>query len=64
MTEPIAGAAPNLAVVTQSVEGAYELGCFDFHKGFWQTPLHPDCQEMFRFLTEDWIFMPTRVPQV
>ncbi|KAF1313307.1 hypothetical protein FI667_g17508, partial [Globisporangium splendens] len=43
MTVPIAGVAPNLAVATQCVQGAYGFGRFDFHKGFWQMPLHPDC---------------------
>ncbi|OWZ04566.1 hypothetical protein PHMEG_00023512, partial [Phytophthora megakarya] len=63
MTVPLAGAAPNLAVVVESVRGAYGFGAFDFHKGFWQMPLHPNSQEMFSFVTEDGVFTPTRVPQ-
>ncbi|POM72870.1 Hypothetical protein PHPALM_10354 [Phytophthora palmivora] len=63
LTVPLAGAAPNLSVVVESVRGAYGFGTFDFHKGFWQMPLHPRCREMFSFVTEDGVFTPTRVPQ-
>lgn len=63
MTVPLAGAAPNLAVVVEAVRGAYGLGTFDFHKGCWQTLLYPSCQEVFSFVTEDGVFTPTRVPQ-
>lgn len=63
LTAPLAGAAPNLGVVMQCVEGAYGFGKFDFLKGFWQMPLHADHQEMFSFVTEDGIFTPRRVPQ-
>jgi hypothetical protein len=31
----IAGDTPNLAVVTQSIRGAYGIGQFDLFKGFW-----------------------------
>jgi hypothetical protein len=60
---PIAGVAPNLAIVTKEVRGAYGFGSFDFFKGFWQMPLAEDSQEIFSFVTEDGVFTPTRVPQ-
>ncbi|KAG3072173.1 hypothetical protein PI125_g22570 [Phytophthora idaei] len=63
LTVPLAGASPNLAVATESVRGSYGYGAFDFHKGFWQMPLHPSSREMFSFVTEDGVFTPTRVPQ-
>ncbi|GMF50338.1 unnamed protein product [Phytophthora fragariaefolia] len=63
VTVPLAGAVPNIAVVVESVRGAYGLGVFDFHKGFWQMPLHPNNHEMFSFVAEDGVFTPTRVPQ-
>lgn len=63
MMVPIAGVAPNLAVVTKEVRGAYGFGSFDFFKGFWQMPLAEDSQEIFSFVTEDGVFTPTRVPQ-
>jgi hypothetical protein len=62
-TVPIAGATLNPTAVAQCVRGAYGFGQFDFFKGFWQMPLHPDNREMFSFTTEDGIFTPTRVPQ-
>ncbi|KAG6618625.1 uncharacterized protein IUM83_01442 [Phytophthora cinnamomi] len=34
LTVPLAAATPNLAVVTQSVKGAYGFGSFDLFKGF------------------------------
>ncbi|KAE8901511.1 hypothetical protein PF010_g12839 [Phytophthora fragariae] len=63
LTVPLAAATPNLAVVTQSVKGAYGFGPFNLLKGFWQLPLSPTSQELFSFLTEDGVFTPTRVPQ-
>ncbi|POM67139.1 Hypothetical protein PHPALM_16894 [Phytophthora palmivora] len=63
LTVSLAGAASNLSVVVESVLGAYGFGTFDFHKSFWQMPLHPRCQEMFSFVTEDGVFTPTMVPQ-
>ncbi|KAE8978399.1 hypothetical protein PR001_g24855 [Phytophthora rubi] len=63
LTVPLAGASLNLAVVTESVRGSYGFGAFDFHKGFWQMPLHPNSREIFSFVTEDGVFTPTRVPQ-
>ncbi|OWZ14581.1 hypothetical protein PHMEG_00011920 [Phytophthora megakarya] len=63
LTVPIAGAAPNLVVVVGAVRGAYGFGTFDFHKGFWQMPLHPNSREIFSFVTEDGGVTPTRVPQ-
>ncbi len=32
-----------------------------FFKGYWQSPLHPSCQEMFSFLTDLGVYTPTRV---
>ncbi|OWZ05895.1 LOW QUALITY PROTEIN: hypothetical protein PHMEG_00021933 [Phytophthora megakarya] len=63
LTVPLTAATPNLAVVTQSVKGAYGFGSFDLYKGFWQLPLSPKSQEFFSFLTEDGVVTPTRVPQ-
>ncbi|KAF4128207.1 RNase H-like domain found in reverse transcriptase [Phytophthora infestans] len=62
-TIPLAGASPNLAVAMKSARDAYGLGAFDFHKGFWQMPLHPDSRGFFSFVTEEVVFTPTRVPQ-
>ncbi|KAE9009233.1 hypothetical protein PR001_g16486 [Phytophthora rubi] len=63
MTVPIAGTMPNLASAAGAVRGAVAFARFDLLKGFWQLPLHPNCQEMFSFLTEDAVYTPTRVPQ-
>ncbi|GMF48075.1 unnamed protein product [Phytophthora fragariaefolia] len=63
MTVPIAGAAPNLSVVTSSVRGSRGFASFDLHKDVWQMGLHADSQEMFSFMTPDAIYTPTRVPQ-
>ncbi|KAE8906315.1 hypothetical protein PF003_g10148 [Phytophthora fragariae] len=50
LTVPLAGASPNLAVVTESVRGSYGFGAFDFHRGFWQMPLHTNSREIFSFV--------------
>ncbi|KAG3066531.1 hypothetical protein PI125_g23853 [Phytophthora idaei] len=62
-TMPLAGATPNLSAVTLCVKGAYGFGLFDLFKGFWQLPLDPVSQELFSFVTDNGVFMPTRVPQ-
>ncbi|POM68486.1 LOW QUALITY PROTEIN: Hypothetical protein PHPALM_15352 [Phytophthora palmivora] len=63
LTVPLASAAPNLALLIESVRGACGFGTFDFYKGFWQMPLHPNSRELFSFVTDDGVFTPTRVPQ-
>uniref|UniRef100_H3H7X8 RNA-directed DNA polymerase n=1 Tax=Phytophthora ramorum TaxID=164328 RepID=H3H7X8_PHYRM len=60
VTVPIAGAMPNLAVVSSSVRGARCFAKFDMIKGFWQLPLDVDSQELMSFMTEDTVYTPTR----
>ncbi|POM71410.1 Hypothetical protein PHPALM_12030 [Phytophthora palmivora] len=36
---------------------------FDLLKGFWQLPLMEECPELLRFVTEDGVFTPLRVPE-
>lgn len=63
MAIPIAAATPNLAMVTSKVSGSVAFEKFDLFKGFWQLPLHEECQEIFSFMTEDGVYTSTRVPQ-
>lgn len=61
--EPIIAPMPDLTTVTGLAAGAGFFQSFDLHKGFWQIPLHPDCQEYYSFITEDGVFSPTRLIQ-
>ncbi|KAF1323287.1 hypothetical protein FI667_g4734, partial [Globisporangium splendens] len=63
MTVPIAGAMPNLSVISAAVYGSTCFAKFDLMKGFWQLPLHPASQEIMSFMTEDTVYTPLRVPQ-
>jgi hypothetical protein len=63
VTEAIAWTMPMLEVILDHLRGA---GCFfllDFFKGYWQFLLHPDCQELFSFLTDTGVWSSTRVMQ-
>ncbi|GMF41276.1 unnamed protein product [Phytophthora fragariaefolia] len=35
---------------------------YDWFRGYWQLPLHPDSQEIFTFMTHRGMYTPTRVP--
>jgi hypothetical protein len=52
---------PNLDVVSENVAGAKIFALFDFLKGYWQTPLHKDCQELLSMVTDRAVYTPTRV---
>ena len=59
--EPITWPMPNLDVVSESVSNAKFFSSFDFMKGYWQTPLHKDSQEILSMVTDRAVYTPTRV---
>ncbi|KAJ0397605.1 hypothetical protein ATCC90586_008182 [Pythium insidiosum] len=61
--EPLAGLMPNLDVDLERVAGSRCFGLFDFIKGYWQLPLHPESQEVLSYMTHRRIYTPRRVPQ-
>uniref|UniRef100_H3H7U3 Reverse transcriptase n=1 Tax=Phytophthora ramorum TaxID=164328 RepID=H3H7U3_PHYRM len=63
LTTPIAGVMPSTATVMEVLLGKKVFARFDLTHGFWQLTLHPDCQELFSFVTPDGVYTPNRVPQ-
>ncbi|GMF28513.1 unnamed protein product [Phytophthora fragariaefolia] len=53
---------PQLDAVITHVAGAKVFFIFDWFRGYWQLPLHPDSQEIFTFMTHRGMYTPTRVP--
>jgi hypothetical protein len=62
-TEQIVWPMPMLEVVVDHLRGATCFFLLDFFKGYWQFALHPECQEMFSFLTDMGVYTSTRVMQ-
>ncbi|KAG3066985.1 hypothetical protein PI125_g23755 [Phytophthora idaei] len=62
-TIPIAGVMTSTATVSEVLPGKTVFARFDLTQGFWQLPPHPDCQELFSFVTPDGVYTPKRVPQ-
>jgi hypothetical protein len=61
-TEPMPWPMPILEVVVGELEGATVFFVLDWFRGYWQLPLHKDCQEYFTFITHRGMYTPTRVP--
>jgi hypothetical protein len=61
-TEPMSWPMPTLEVVIGELDGATVFFVLDWFRGYWQLPLHPDCQEYFTFITHRGMYTPTRVP--
>ena len=63
LTEPIQGPMPILDEEVKKCQGAKYFLSFDFLKGFFQIPIHPESQHYFSFMTDKGVFTPTRIPQ-
>jgi hypothetical protein len=63
LTEPIQGPMPHLDEEVKKCQGAKYFMSFDFLKGFFQIPIHPDSQHYFSFMTDRGVYTPTRIPQ-
>lgn len=61
-TEPMPWPMPNLEVIMGHLEGTNRYFSFDWFRGYWQLPLHPESQELFTFMTHEGMYTPTRVP--
>lgn len=63
LTEPIQGPMPILEDEIKKCQGAKYFMTFDFLKGFFQIPIHPESQHYFSFMTDKGVYTPTRIPQ-
>lgn len=61
-SEPMPWPMSILEVVVGELEGARVFFVPDWFRGYWQLPLHPDCQKYFTFVTHRGMYTPTRVP--
>jgi len=61
--QPAAGFLSILEVNFQHLEKAAWFSSLDAFKGFWQFPLAEESQEVYSFLTELGVFIPTRLIQ-
>ena len=61
MTEPMHWPMPVLEVVMSRLEGKKYFFAFDWFKGYWQLPLHPESQEIFTIMGIDEMITPNRV---
>ena len=62
-TETIHWPMPNLEVITEHLSSAKMFARFDLMKGYWQMPLHEECQEIFSMVTDEGVYTPRRVIQ-
>ena len=62
-TIPIQWPLPNLHAVSDLLQDAKYFISVDCFKGFWQLPLHPECQEMFSFMTPTGVYTSNRLVQ-
>lgn len=62
-TQPIQSAMPHLESRLQECQGSSYFAKIDFCHGYWQIPLHQNCQEMFSIQTPLGVYTPTRVLQ-
>ena len=61
--EPMHQPLPSLDVVISHLRGAGYFASLDLFKGFWQSPLHENSQELHSIMTDEGIYTPTRVLQ-
>ena len=62
-TIPTVFPLPLLETFVDDVAGMKYFGTLDLFNGYWQLPLHPDCQEMFSIKTDHGVWTPTRLIQ-
>ena len=52
---------PIMEQVQEHLAGARYFAAIDLKDGYWQCPVHEDCQELFSFATDQAVFTPNRV---
>lgn len=54
---------PDVNIELADTRGATVFANIDYCSSYWQSPLHPDSQALYAFMTRFGVFMPTRTPQ-
>lgn len=61
MTEPMPWPMPDLESAPRAASKSRVFFGIDWFRGYWQLPLHPECQEFYTIMTDRGMFTPTRV---
>ncbi|KAH9094099.1 hypothetical protein Ae201684P_016714 [Aphanomyces euteiches] len=60
-TEAMPWPMPNLEAAMATLVGMEVFFTLDWLKGYWQLPLHPECQMWYSFMTHFGVYTPTRI---